>query len=116
MRSLVLTTALINSGTKADATAHAYASRLGLTVRPRRPCFAKRVQVIDGKEPAAAVLDPDEEAFVVYVAPLTLKMSISPAGKPRSPCCSSKKSLPSPSKYSDFINVFLRGRATGASI
>ena len=37
------------------------------------------MQVIDREELAAAVLNPDEEAFVVYVAPLTLKMSCSPA-------------------------------------
>lgn len=67
----------------------------------------KRVQTLDCKEFAvAAVLDPDEKAFVVYVASLTSKKSI-----PIIPARKAQVAL-FYIEYSNFVNDLSLGSAT----
>ena len=49
-------------------------SRLG-NVWPRQQSFTQQVQVVDQKGFTAVVLDPNEEAFVAYVASLQYRRS-----------------------------------------
>ena len=66
--------ALINLNTEVNASTLVYASRLGY-VRPSQQSFAdyQAGAGCQSKKFAATVLDPDEEAFVAYVASLTYR-------------------------------------------
>ena len=87
-----------------------------LTWRSHTPAEAlpttKRVQIIGRKELTAAVLDPDEEAFVVYVASLSLgaKMSVYPAREAQTASLVAEE-VTIPAEYSDFTDVFSKESA-----
>ena len=59
------------------------------------------------KKCAKAMFDKDIEAFVVYVALLTLKMIIHSARKAQSALLIAKK-VTTLTKYADFANIFLK--------
>ena len=67
----------------------------------------KKVQIIDWKEFAKAGLDPNKEAFVVYIVTITSKMTIYPEHKAQITLLKAKEAPVSvPAEYSDFANVF----------
>lgn len=67
----------------------------------------KRVQIIDQKEFAAAILDPSKKSFIVYIVFLSLgsKISIHPTQKAQIAFLLAEKIIVS-DKYLDFANVF----------
>lgn len=74
--------------------------------------ITKRVKVIDQKEFAIAALDLDEEAFVIYVAFLSLgsKVAINPAREVQIAALDNKKVIILP-KYLNYSNVFSKASA-----
>ena len=74
----------------------------------------RQVKIIDWKEFAKAALDENVKAFVVYISSLGSKISIYPAKEAQLTLLLTKK-VPVPTKYSDFVDVFLEKSANISS-
>ena len=71
----------------------------------------RRIELVGKKEFVAAILNPEHETFVVYVASLSftplVAFNVYPSWRPQiSGLIAKKISTKIPAKYSDFANVF----------